>query len=160
MHVRGSMEIRRSWIRLLGCIHGSNCDDTYYWRRRYKWSRTWRRNICWTNLRDGNQVTVTRDQLWRLSEITASALAITSFVILLGLHYYFLNHRSNFPDPILRTIYPLNEHGRIVYLTWQESMTLKVLFWETIVSFLFCVVVDVRINPFNRNYPFIRSGRE
>jgi hypothetical protein len=105
-------------------------------------------------------MTVTRGQLWRLSETISLALAVTSFVILLGLHYYFIDHRSNFPDPLLQAIYPLNEHGRVVYLAWQEFMILKVLFWGAIVSFLFSVIVEVRINPYGRNYPFISTGRE
>jgi hypothetical protein len=95
-----------------------------------------------------------------MSETISLALAITSFGILLGLHYYFVGHRSEFPDPLLQALYPLNEHGRIVYLTWREFILLKVLFWGAMVFFLFSVIVEVRINPFGRNYPFIRSGRE
>jgi dipeptide/tripeptide permease len=105
-------------------------------------------------------VTVARGKLWRLSETICLAFAIASFVILLGLHYYFIGHRNNFPDPAIQAIYPLNEHGRIVYLTWQEFMMLKVLFWGAVVTFLLSVTIEVRINPFRRNYPFIRPGRE
>ncbi len=105
-------------------------------------------------------MTIAREQMWRVTETVFIALAIKSFVILLGLHYYFISHRSSFPDPVLEAIYPLNEHGRIVYLTWLEFLTLKVLLWGAIVCALFSVVVEVRIDPFHRNYPFIRSGRE
>jgi hypothetical protein len=105
-------------------------------------------------------VKVTRDQLWRLSETLSLGLAFMSFFALLSLRYYLISHRRDFPDPVLQTTYPLNEYGQFVYVTWQEFMALKVLFWAAIVSFLFAVIVEVRINPFRRNYPFIRSGRE
>jgi hypothetical protein len=105
-------------------------------------------------------VKVTPDRLWRLSESLLLGFAFTSFFALLTLRYYLISHRLDVPDPVLQTTYPLNEHGQFVYVTWQEFMALKALFWAAIVSFLLAVVVEVRINPFRRNYPFIRSGRE
>jgi hypothetical protein len=105
-------------------------------------------------------MTVTRNQLWRLAETISSALAVISFLLLLGLHYYFLDHRSNVPDPTSQAVFPLNEHGRIVYLTWLEFLILRIVFWGAVISFLFSVIVEIRINPFGRNYPFIRPGGE
>lgn len=56
-------------------------------------------------------------------------LGVAMFLIYAGLQYQFTYTRTTVAQQEFGRVYPLEVHGRIVYLTYSEERTLNVLSW-------------------------------
>ena len=69
----------------------------------------------------------------RVSLIALNLISITAAFILIP---YFLHNRPVDPQPELHRTWPLNEHGRIVYLTQSEKLLIDFLFFTFLTTLL------------------------
>ncbi len=88
--------------------------------------------------------------IWTVIETVSAVSALGVFLYYMFLGEQFTHTRPREANPSTGRIYPLNNHGYVVYLTNSEQHRLHILVWTAAFSFLIAVLIGVFIKKSSR----------
>jgi len=83
--------------------------------------------------------------IWTVVETVAALVALGLFLTYMGLWEQYAHTKPDAANLSSGRIYPLNEHGLIVYLTSAEQNRLHMLAWMAGFCFLIAVLIGIFI---------------
>jgi hypothetical protein len=90
-----------------------------------------------------NAMTYMRSMMMRTCEYLFAVMALGSFFTYMGFWEVYAHNRPTIASESIGRIYPLNNHGVVVYLTASEKLHMDAFLWAAVPLFLIAVLIDV-----------------
>jgi hypothetical protein len=87
---------------------------------------------------------------WRIIELIAFSIAAVAFLTAVFLSMYDAYVGPSVPEPSVGRVYLHQVHKYIAYITYEQKLTINILFGVAILSLIVAVTVDRWKQPFLR----------
>ncbi len=84
-----------------------------------------------------------RSMMLRTCQFIFTVMALGSFLTYGGFWDVYAQRRPRMPSESIGRIYPINNHGVVVYLTASEKLRMDVFLWAAVPLFLIAILIDV-----------------